>query len=261
MSPRGKKKKSPPTAEPSQAITIISPSNITDAPWWSKLNEKEHTLVLSESHQLADALLNYGRSKLAIGEHLTKLQAVLTPHNAWLKYLKTYHFKIRTAQHYIVGFKNAASALPEPILKEAMARGMNIIGDSDERPLGTYTQAVAALPPPSSPTKAQAVTYLDQLENVRKHTREAPIQSAPVVTGDPRLAQKIVYKTFSHWLKLLPADRSGKAKMNFIKAVVGMFLAEAGISNPQTFSPQAIPEDFRIPRGRKPGFSPKKSVQ
>jgi hypothetical protein len=230
----------------------VSPTIFTENPWWSKLNEQEQQVILAEGQGLAGALLTMGRSKLAIGKHLTNIQATLAPHNVWLKFLRVYHFPVRTAQHFIAGYKNALAAIPEPILKEAMARGMNIIGDTEDKPLGTYTAAVAALPPPPTPTPAQVVTYLEQLENVRrqtKHGAETPT-SLVIKPADLGLATKVLYKTFSHWLRRLPTDRSGKIKMKFLSTVVGMFLAEAGITSQQTFGPQAIPAEFRIGRGR-----------
>ena len=60
---------------------LIPVSAFTDAAWWAKLNNEEQTAVQSLGQKLASAMLQYGTSRLAIGEYLAGLQSVLEPHN------------------------------------------------------------------------------------------------------------------------------------------------------------------------------------
>src|SRR6266705_1037891 len=78
---------------------------------WDSLNFDEQKMVVDEGQQLAVALLQYGHSRIAIGEHLTKLRGILEPHNMFERFLKNFHFSKRTAYRYIAGFENAKARL------------------------------------------------------------------------------------------------------------------------------------------------------
>ncbi len=236
-----------------KAISVIPSTAFTQQTWWDKLNEDEQKTVLNESQQLAGAMLVYGNSRLSIGEHLTKLQAVLEPHNLFTRYLKTFHFSKKTAYRYIAGFKNARTALPEPILREAMKRGISIVGESEMKPLGIYTDAVAALPPPKEiVNEVQAVTYLNQLEDVRKQVKSQEGKDAQTFgvpnVADPQATLRECYKFTSLRIRKLPAN--SKVRVAFIQKLFGMLLRDLGVSGPQTFTPQAVPEEFQTHRGR-----------
>lgn len=254
MSPRQYKRKNAPAtalATMADVKSIVPTASFTELSWWGKLNQEEQSVVLSEGQQLASALLQFGYSRMAIGEHLSRLQGVLEPHNLFTRFLKNFHFSKRTAYRYIAGFQNAKQRLPETVLKAAMARGVNIIGDSEIKPLGVYTDAVAKLPPPSNASEVQANTWLDQIEQVRKDTRasgETMNVLAVPVPQDPQTLLKECYRFISMRYKRLP--NNSKTKANFVRSLIGMILAELGVSGQQTFAPVAIPEEFRVGRGR-----------
>jgi hypothetical protein len=218
-------------------------------PGWDKLNPDEQSTTIEEGELLAQALLSYGKSRMAIGQHLTKLRSVLEPHNLFTRFLKNFHFSKRTAYRYIAGYENAKARLPEAILNVAMARGVNIIGESEIKPLGIYTEAVKKLPPPAHPTTEQANTWLTQVEQVRKDTKTAAsagfVMPAPI---DTTMALKESFRFISSRYKRLPSN--SKVRSAFVRALVGMILTELGVAGPQTFSPTAVPEDFRAQRGR-----------
>jgi hypothetical protein len=228
---------------------LVSPDAFNTLAWWEKLKQEEQTVVVHEGRLLAQAMLDHGKSRLAIGEHLEKLQAVLEPHNLFGKFLKNYHFSKRTAYRYIAGFKNAKARLPETVLKAAMARGVDIIGDTETKPLGKYTDAVAKLPVPKEATEIQANTYLNQLEQVRKETASSAGQMFSVpVPQDPQTLLKECYRFVSLRYKRLPTG--GKVRQRWVQSLVGMILADLGVSGQQTFVPQAAPESFQAQRGR-----------
>lgn len=234
---------SAPNLVPTQAITSLS--------WFEKLNDGEKAAVISETQFLAGALLQHGQSKLAVGEHLSKLRDVLEPHNLFGRYLKNFHFSKRTAYRYITGFKNAQKILPNSVLTAAMARGVNIVGDTDQKPLGIYTEAVAKLPPPKDATEVQANTWLDQIEQVKKEAKsQAGTVSvfAQIVPSDPQSLLKECYRFVSIRYKRLP--NNSRTRAAWVKALVGMVMTELGVAGEQTFAPQAVPEEFRVQRGR-----------
>lgn len=233
---------------PSDIQMLVPPEAFSTLSWWKKLSNEEQAEVLHRGRLLAKALLSYGQSRIAIGEHLTGLQATLEPHNLFGRFLKNFHFSKRTAYRYIAGFKNAQARLPETVLKAAMVRGVNIIGDTELKPLGAYTNAVAKLPPPVGATEEQANTYLTQLEAVRKEERGGAGPFVVPVPSDPQTLLKECYRFVSLRYKRLP--NNSKSRANWVRSLVGMILADLGVSGEQSFTPHAAPEDFKAQRGR-----------
>jgi hypothetical protein len=126
---------------PREAFTKLS--------FWGQLTETEQKTVQSEGQQLAAAMMLGGISDLAKGEHLAKLHAVLEPKRCFVKFLgKFTKYSPKQAYRYIKGWNNATARLTEPVLKLAMTRNMRILGDSDDKPLGIYTQAAQVMGPP-----------------------------------------------------------------------------------------------------------------
>lgn len=238
-------------ATPAQAKALIV-SNLSALPWMTKLSPEEQREVQSEGTKLAQSLLHYGQSKLAVGEHLAKLQGLLEPHRLFQRFLKFYHFNKRTAYRYISGFRNAKARLPETVLKAAMQRGVNIVGDNEVKPLGIYTAAVEKLPPPQNASEIQANTWLDQIEDVRKQTRTEDVTHGgalfALATADPQTMLKECFR-FVH-LRYRRLPNSAKARANWTRALVGMLLADMGVSGQQSFAPVRVPEDFVAQRGR-----------
>jgi hypothetical protein len=229
---------------------LVPPDAFNTLSWWKKLNDDEQSAVLQEGRMLAQALLDFGKSRLAVGEHLAKLQGLLEPHNLFGRFLKNFHFSKRTAYRYIAGYNNAKARLPETVLKAAMARGVNLVGDTEVKPLGVYTDAVAKLPPPTQATEEQANTWLNQIEQVRKETRATAgggMFTVPI-PQDPTTLLKECYRFVNLRYKRLP--NNSKTKANWVRSLVGMILADLGVSGEQTFAPHAAPEDFRAQRGR-----------
>jgi hypothetical protein len=227
---------------------LVPPDAYTTLAWWDKLNDDEQHVVVDEGRMLAKAMLDHGRSRLAIGQHLTRLQGVLEPHNLFGRFLKTCHFSKRTAYRYIKGFQNAQAMLSEPVLKVALAKGVNIIGDTEFKPLGVYTDAVKKLPVPKEATEEQATTYIEQLENVRKSLKPSGEMFTMPEPQDPQTLLKECYRFVSLRYKRLP--QNSKTRSAWVRHLVGLILSDLGVSGQQTFAPQAVPEDFKALRGR-----------
>jgi hypothetical protein len=231
--------------------TLIPRETFVDLPWWKRLTPDDQQKVQQEGQALGRALVEEGFSRLAVGEHLSNLHELLEPQRLFVRFLKNFHFSQRTAYRYINGFRNARERLPEYTLRRAIARGMNMIGDTEERPLGVYTDAVKRLPPPAEPDPAAVDEWLDKVEERKRRQRSQQLQEGAGeragVDTDPQAMMKEVFRNFRVRLRRLPA---GRTRGSWVKTLAGMMLAEAGIGNEQSIAPVAPPEDFRATRGR-----------
>lgn len=243
--PRGQYARSPKAAT-SVAVATIHTDAFSKLSWWKKLNPQEQTAVIGESQLLGTALLAFGQSRMAVGQHLEKLQSLLEPHNVFQKFLKTFRFSTRTAYRYISGYRNASSLLPEPIVKAAMTRGLPLVGDTAVKPLGAYTEVVKTLPPPPAPTELQANQYLDAIEKMRRETRTSNVFELPV--GDPTTLLKECLRFVATRYKRLPQNK--RTRDAWMNRLIGMQLAEFGIVGQHTFASIPVPAEFQVQRGR-----------
>jgi hypothetical protein len=252
-----------PALAPAPQAALTNELNIPDAgmapiatlqalKWFGKIDQPQQAVVIEETVGLAEDLHTVNEGMLHVGERLTKLQGILEPHNIFNRYLAHFHFSKRTAYRWIAKFKNAAT-LPEPILRLAMARNIPIGGENDQKPYGTYTDAVRKLPPPRNPSNEQAATWLEQVQQVAKETRSAgatngtPSMTLPEPT-DPQTSKKIAYKAVMNLFAKLP--NNSRTRANWLKDLFGMILTGAGIQAPQQFAPAPVPPEFAAGRGR-----------
>lgn len=223
---------------------------------WDQLSRKDQTFLERETKFLGEALADYGRSKLAIGRHLTSIQEKLQPLRMFETYLKAFHFKKSTAYSHITAFRNAEAHLPAPVLERAMVRNMSIVGLSEDEPLGAYTVPFKRLPPPNTDDVQKIDQYLDSIEEhrVRIDGRSKARKEAKGVERDSNLLTKMCFKFIKRCLSQLPStgeNRKDKARqISFVEDVMGMTLASLGVSSAKTIEPQAIPEEFRVGPGR-----------
>lgn len=227
---------------------IVSMSMFTALPWWDKLSQQEQSSVFAESQSLAQSMLLQGQARLRVGEHLSALQGILTPHNLFVRFLRTFRFSQKTAYRYIAGYKNAAARLPQSVLTAAMARGINIIGDTEEKPLGVYTKAAEALPPPKEANEVQATTWLDQIEQVRKQNRSDDRAGITLVVGNPDALKREVVRFAANRFEKLPTNK--KTREKWAREVLSLLMTKFGVSVPQTYSPMPVPSDYEVQRGR-----------
>ncbi len=236
-------------------VSLITAAQFEQLAWWKKLNEQEQHSIVNESQQLAGALQQFGQSRLAIGLHLAKLRDVLEPHKLFDRFLKNFHFSRRTAYRYITKYRNAQQ-LPAPVLEVAMVKGMDVGGETDDKPFGLYTDAIRRLPPPATTaTQEQVLTYLTQLDDVRKQTRLGEATGAGLLgslpTLDPKQALKQSYLTIHRIIQRLPNNTRTRA--NFVRALVGMIMSDLGLQGHQSFTAEPIPADFAPARRGRPG--------
>lgn len=256
------KEKSIVPAMPSGAISdggkYVTRQAVQQLPFWAKLKERERTDLTDEIKGFVTAKIHEATSGLAMGMHLQRMRAILAPHRGAYKRLlrSTCRFSYRTGDRYIKGYENALKHLKsENIVKAAAAIGLPMFSStSDKQPLGKYTRAVQMLPPPRNPDPEQSMRYVQQVDQTykeeKKHIAERKKAGKPVHVEAPKYDKKDLqmnaYRATRNALTHIPS----RGKVAFLETHVGMLLTELGISGKTSFSPEAIPDDFRQGRGR-----------
>lgn len=217
---------------------------------WSTLTSREQALVEKETKALGEALIGYGRSRLAIGEHLTRVREVLEPKQLFSKYLAAYNLKRSTAYKHMTSYENASRSLPEPVLRVAMARNMNMLGDSPDQPLGVYTDVTKRLPPPRTEDPKKIHEYLDTVEEARLKKKRNVRKSRQMeeIEYDADVLLKECYRFIDSRLQKLPSR--GRARRQWMDRLVGMMLTRIGVSGSHSFEAEGIPADFPAVVGR-----------
>lgn len=246
---------------------------LTRTDWWGHLQPTEQNSVRAESANLVSSLVTFGQSRISIGKALTMIQTVLEPHGVFVKYCANFNFSLTTAYRYMSIYRNARVSLPEVILREAMASGIDIVGSRDDRPLGQYTEAVAAAPPfPRNPTPEKARAWLAKVQEIKAEERKPPsragadtgassggagdedsAQAIDPETGLPNLAEtdieprlKETYLVIRRVIRKLSPEVRGE----FVAQLGGMAMTEFAIRGPMSIRPVAVPEDWLRSRGR-----------
>jgi len=214
--------------------------------WWNELTAAQHTKIKHESSGLVTELVAMGQSRMAIGEHLSAIQEVLEPMGAFTAYVHDYfYFSLRTAYRWIAGWKNAKNNLSDVVLREAMAVGMNIMGESEDKPLGIYTEAVATTPPPRNATPETARKWLVRIDEYRKESHpRTHVETAPKPVSDMEPLLRETYLALRRAVRRIPPGSRGE----FVSHIVGMLIGE--FSFRVITKPQAVPDDWIKRRGR-----------
>lgn len=205
------------------------------------LDAKEKAVLQRETKGLGVDALAFGRARMSMGERLLKIQEILKPKGVFVRFLDELGFDRKTAYNLMNGFENAKANLPELVLLTASARGLDMMGTDKERPLGRFTEAVKQLPPPNTQDVKKVNKYLDSVVQFRK---ENFIQDR---TSSPSAVAQECFRFVEGRMKRL---RGHKAKVAFLESHVGMLMTSVGISNRQSFTPEAIPAGMRAKVGR-----------
>lgn len=265
---------------PPSAITILSPSSIHEAkqflpvesferlPFWDKLDKGEQKVLINNSSGLSASLIANTVSDFSIGYYLTLIQAQLLPYRgAFTNFLKTqYNAKVaRTAYRQIGKFRRIENYLPEAIWKAAAARGIRFFSASDKRPLGDWTEGVEMMlangdTPPNTEDPAKVNRWWEKAAICKQELDASPRKKATITrrlekknadlfiraNSDSSTKQRDAYRMIRSAMK----DMTGAEKVSWLDDLVGMAMTEAGIASRKSFSPQAIPEEFKQGRGR-----------
>lgn len=195
-----------------------------------------------EDRALREDVDRYGKSKLGIGEHLSKIQQLLKEDRAFLRFVRNQSlFSQRSAYRYIAGYESAKT-LPASVLSEVMATGMNMLGD-EKRPFGVYTEAIKALPPPKTTDAVKVRDYLEKVKELRSTLRAEKAESEK-----PEELLREAFRAVNSRFQRLPKNH--KTKQRFVERLVGMIMTDLGVSSPQRYEPIAIPAGYKVVRGR-----------
>lgn len=221
-------------------LSVVAPDSLLTAlrtiPGWEDVNKKDQIAVEKETRNLNEAILGYGRSRLAIGRHLLAVQAKLEPLRMFNKYLIAYNFKKSTAYEHIKAFKEAEANWSPALIDAAMQRNMSL-----------DVHAVKRIPPPATNDQEKIAEYLDLVARTQKRLDGRSKRMAEVEI-DHEVLLKQAYRFVVSRVNKLPTR--GKTRRAFMDQLVGMLLSDIGVASDITFSPEAVPDGFRAEVGR-----------
>ncbi len=195
---------------------------------WSKLEPNEQETIRTESNLLMEARHLEAKSKLAQGEHLTKLRDILEPKRMFLAFLlEVFDMSRATAYRYIDLYSTAQVHLPAPVLEMAIQKGTRIT-----------PKLLEENPAPVTTDRGKIIEYLTSLKTVRAEPADKSVDD---------ILKECVNFIGTRFQQL---PQNTKTRSNFIRSLVGMLLNKFGIATESTFTPIAIPESFRASRGR-----------
>jgi hypothetical protein len=235
-----------PPGSKQEAKQLVLVERIESLKFFNKMKEREREELVDETRQFGQALMAHGMAGVAMGAHLDKIKKLIGPYNGWTKFCKNFNIPVRNADRMIDGYLNAAKTFPEPILRGLAARGVKIVGYDDSKPLGVLTDIVKKLPPPRNPSPEKVNEYLDELDEKVKEKRARARKAAnkgQVVEAEPETLLRSAYRSCNGAFRRLPNNTRTRRK--WLDDLIGYLLADFGLSNPQSFSPHAVPEDFR----------------
>ena len=196
---------------------------------WDKLESSEQQTVKTETTNLDKALIESGKARLSIGEHLFNIREVLEPKGMFTKFLNCCtRFSRASAYRYVDMFTAASQILPSPVMQQAMLRGTEKIN----------LKAVKASPPPKTTNVTQINDYLDKIQ--------APVREA--AETNPEVLKKECWMKIHSAFQRLP--NNSRTRSAWIHSLLGMALTELGVSGAQTVTPVAVPDTYRPARGR-----------
>jgi hypothetical protein len=251
-----------PAGVSAEAKRFIPRQELQQLTFWSKLKERDQDELVSEINALGAATMVHRASGLAIGKHIRNIYGKCEAYSgAFRKIMAEMGYGLRQAYRYMDTYANAEQAFPEPILKAAMIRGLDVLSYDKDRPLGKYTEVVRLLPPPrkSDIEPAEATRYIEQLEQTYKDRRkslskgeiEPAGQEAEDLQRDPELLMMQNFRGIKNALKYVPT----RQRKRWFEKLVGMSMHQMGLQSAMMFEPEAPPEHFKQGPGR-PSINP-----
>lgn len=135
----------------------------------SKLTEEEIDFLEKTDLKWSDNSDPMKReSVLFLGEHLIAVQSILKPHRYFAPFLEERsNYSRSSAYDYMNFFQRAAGNLPEPVLRRAIARGIDIRG-TKTTPLGAYASAIRKNRPPFTSRTSSIDEWWDKIEAIKR---------------------------------------------------------------------------------------------
>lgn len=222
-----------PSVETEIGITVVP--SLEQSKGWNKLSSVEQDAVRSETNEVQKAKQLEAQSKLAIGEHLSKIQDILGPKRLFVSFVDhNFGWSRATAYRYIdlykIGRKMVDSgALSREIFEVAIERGTPI-----------NEEVIRVLPPPKVINPDTVRQYMEAVEAQPSPARE-------IVTDYDTLLKEAFNFVVLRESRLVGNQRM---KNNWHNDLIGMLLTKWGIASQTMFRPIAIPETMISTRGR-----------
>ena len=236
--------------EATLAIEKISVGKLTTLAYWEKLDAAQQTALSSTVEALSTELIGQWKSVLRAGKLVNDLYEQTNPYGAFLRTLRALwgnFFSASSAYRYRNVYLATKQTLSEEVIDVAVASGISLVSADPNQPFGKYTDVVKALPAPKEGIEG-AHEWVAGF--VVEKTKADKLFVVPEVSeASARKLTKECYLLLRSRFKRLPNNHKTRAK--FVEDIVGYLMREAGISSPQSYSPQTPPNGWAdIHRGR-----------
>jgi hypothetical protein len=212
-------------------MTMKTEVNFEGLKGWEKLDQKTQKIAIEETYAVIGALASEAESRLEAGKHLIELRKAL-PKNMFLACMKVnFHMSQATAYRYINHYESTSKKLPKPVLDVVMRRAY--------RP--AQIKRIEDNPPPKTSDPIKIGRYLDKLE-------KTPIEMRPEVVANPDTSLRECVNFVTSRYARLP--NNSRTRLAWVRSLVGMLMTKFGLQSEQRFEPMAIPEGFKVHRGR-----------
>lgn len=233
-------------SEPMLPLEIVQ-----NADWWGEIEKAGQSKLLKEMKGLEQTMIIGTQSRITLGKHLSAIQEALAPIKKFNRFLQAYNLKRSTAFKAINSYKNAQKWLSEDILAAAAARNMNMLGESEDAPLGVYSTCVKRTPPPEDNNIDKINTWLHSIELSRRREIAQTRKRAEEVGLDEDQALKECFQFVNRRLAKMPTR--SRVRTQWLEKLSGMLFRQIGVSTIRSIEPQAAPEEFTRGVGRPSG--------
>lgn len=197
---------------------------------WETLAPSDQSTIETEFFSLYESLRSLSLARLAVGEHLHNIRSILEPMRLFTKFLYSQTSLSRaTAYRYIDLYVATSSRLPPPVMEVVMERGVDTIN----------LKRLEASPPPKTTSIVRINEWVDSIQ--ARAPKEERLES-------PEDLKKDCYNYTHSRFTRLPS--SHKIRSQWMRSLIGMMLADLGVSGLQSISPESPPEGFIAVRGR-----------
>jgi hypothetical protein len=203
-------------------------------PWLSyKMTEGERDIVLRETQILADHEI----CELDTGKRIVLVRSILQKYKLFHSWLRHLPFTERTSYRRIKTYERALEMWPgetgRMILEAAIERRLQIVGWSNEKPMGLFEDVEEDPPKTGTPDKVNE--YLNRLELLVR--RASQQEQLPIELWD---AERKSFQAVERIIRHLPAEKHD----TFLSDFVGLMMSLLGADKPQKFTPSLIPQEF-----------------
>ena len=134
---------------PKTKVTSLTSSDIVAFP------ESSQAKVQRYYNELHSALVEFGKSGLRIGKVLAEAREYLKPLSLWVAFMdRVPGLSPKTCDRFIKKWEMAQRKLSPALIQLSLMSGIELTGDSPERPFGRFTEAVASVGPPPNDSKS-----------------------------------------------------------------------------------------------------------